>query len=73
MSGRFAPAHCPKLGYDEVLGEGKINFRDFETYYPRIIQLDLLKDWIFDLQAAYDRILADKFDEKPDRLLTDEL
>lgn len=60
MSDRFAPAHCPKLGYDEIAGEGKIKFRDFEDYYPRIIQLDLLQDWIFDLQDAYNRILVEK-------------
>jgi hypothetical protein len=64
---RFASVHCPKLGYDEVAGEGRINFRDFENYYPRIIQLDLLTDWIFDLQTAYDEILANKFDKEPDR------
>ena len=64
---RFATAHCPKMGYDEVASEGRIKFKDFEDYYPRIIQLDLLKDWIFDLQNAYNEILANKFDMEPDR------
>jgi hypothetical protein len=48
-------AHCPTLECNDESGEGNIKLKDFETYYNVVFRLDVLGDWIAELQDAYDR------------------
>lgn len=39
-----------------VNAEGAVRFSEDYRAQPDIIQLDILKDWIFDLQQEYERV-----------------
>lgn len=64
MSLRFSTANCPTLGCDEDNGEGKIKLKNFEAYYDCVFKLDVLGDWIAELQDAYDRAHEEAYGKK---------
>ncbi len=52
---------CGSLNWSHINAEGSVSFsREFRESYG-LLQLDALKDWIYDLNEEYERIHALEF------------
>jgi len=51
---------CPKLMYDAICAEGLVKIPPSWDIEDHVIKLDLLRDWIFELQRLYNETLEKK-------------